>query len=375
MITLSYCAIVKNEAQNLTRCLTSVKPHVDELVIVDTGSTDETIAIAEQFGAKVGHFEWCDDFAVARNYACSLVTGDWILTLDADEELEVLEKSWFTQFISETPNHIVALNIRLRDEENAVTEMQTPRLFRNLPSIQYQARYHEYLTYEGQPLSSDHPLVQPIEGLSIIHYGYVQESLAAKSQRRIPVLEKIRETDGLSLMLLWTLSGMYEVTQALEQAQGCYEEAWEILFPALLTGDLPQDTRSVRSWLYSLAIRSLKAEDIETSQFICEQGIQWFPDHPPLFYLSGFILKLSEAFIDSIPFFEHCLEANRTENYCKAEPFDQSLITTYPAFDLGTVYLALQQPEKAVAAFTLACAFDPDHVAAQEQLAIAQRMI
>ena len=372
---LSFCTIVKNESQNLSRCLTSVKRYVDELIVIDTGSTDETVKIAEQFGAKVGHFEWCDDFAAARNYACSLVAGDWILTLDADEELEVLEKNLPTQFASGTPDHIVALNIRLCDEENAVTEMQTPRLFRNLPSIQYQSRYHEYLTYEGQPLSADHPLVQPIEGLSIIHYGYVQEALAAKSQRRIPVLEKIRETDGLSLMLLWTLSGMYEVTQALEQVQDCYEEAWDRLFPALLTGDLPQDTRSVRSWLYSLAVRSLKAEDIETSQFICEQGIQWFPDYPPLFYLSGFILKLSETLNDSIPFFEHCLEASKTGNYSKAEPFDQSLITTYPAFDLGTIYLALQQPEKAVAAFTLALSFDPDHVAAQEQLAIAQRMI
>ncbi len=253
--------------------------------------------------------------------------------------------------------------------------MQTPRLFRNLPSLQYCERYHEYLTYQGQALSADHPLVETTQDVAIIHYGYAEELLVNKSLLRIPLLEQIRITDGLSLMLMWTLSGMYEITGASEQVQLCYEEAWERLMPHLLTGERPQDVRSVPSWLYSLAVRALKADNIETSQFICEQGTQWFLGYPPLFYLSGLILKLTETLSDSIPFFEHCLEAGKTGHYSKVEPFDQSLITTYPAFDLGTIYLALQQPEQAVAAFTLALSFDSNHVAAQEQLAIAQRMI
>jgi tetratricopeptide (TPR) repeat protein len=372
-MNLSFVAIVKNEVANLARCLTSVKPYADELIVVDTGSTDETIAIAQQHGAKVSHFEWCDDFALARNYACSLASGDWTLTLDADEELEISQENWTTQ-LKGAPENIVAFSIGLRDANDGVTEMQTPRLFRNLPSIQYRDRYHEYLTYEEQALSASHPLVKSINGVGIIHYGYAEELLTAKSLRRIPILEKIRATDGLSLMLLWTLSGMYEATEALDQAQGCYEEAWERLVSHLLTGELPQDTRSVRSWLYSIAVRSLQAEDIETSQLICEQGTKWFPDHPPLFYLSGFILRMSESISDSIPYFEHCLEAGKTENYSKIEPFDQALITTLPAFDLGTVYLALKQPEKAIAAFTLALSFDPDFTAAQEQLAIAKTL-
>jgi tetratricopeptide (TPR) repeat protein len=372
-MNLSFVAIVKNEVANLARCLASVKPYVDELVIVDTGSTDRTIATAQQYGAKVSHFKWCDDFATARNHACALASGDWILTLDADEELEISQENWTAQLGGASEN-IMAFSIGLRDVNNEVTEMQTPRLFRNFPSVQYRDRYHEYLTYEGAALSTGHPLVKSIDGVGIIHYGYAEELLTAKSLRRIPILEQIRATDGLSLMLLWTLSGMYEVTEAPNQTQGCYEEAWERLFPQLLTGELPQDTRSVRSWLYSLAVRSLKAEDIETSQFICEQGINWFPDHPPLFYLSGFILRMSESVSDSIPYFEHCLEAGKAENYSKIEPFDQTLITTLPAFDLGTVYLALEQPEKAIAAFTLALSFDPHFTAAQEQLAIAQSL-
>ena len=79
--------IVRDEEKNLVRCLKSVVPVVDELIIVDTGSKDNTIDIAKEFGAKVFLFEWCDDFAAARNESLKHATGDWILQLDADDEL------------------------------------------------------------------------------------------------------------------------------------------------------------------------------------------------------------------------------------------------------------------------------------------------
>jgi tetratricopeptide (TPR) repeat protein len=369
MTTLSFCAIVKNEAQNLARCLASVKPYVDELIVVDTGSTDDTIAIVQQYGAKVSHFDWCNDFAAARNYACSIPSGQWILTLDADEELAILNPDWMLQLQSASED-VQAFAIGLRGDNASETEMQTIRLFRNHPAMKYRDRYHEYLTYQDQALHSSHPLVQPLTGVEIIHYGYADNILVEKSTRRIPILEQIRSTDGLSLMLLWTLSGMYEATQALDKAQDCYEEAWERLLPHLLTGEQPEDIRSVRSWLYSLAVRVLKDEDAETSQLICTQGMQWFPDFPPLFYLNGLILKMLGAGIDSIPYFEHCIKAGQTGNYSHNEPFDQKLITLYPAFDVGTVYLELQQIENAIAAFNLALSFDPNYTPAKEQLEI-----
>jgi glycosyltransferase involved in cell wall biosynthesis len=370
-VKLSFCAIVKNEAKNLGRCLASVKPYVDELIVVDTGSTDNTIAIAQRYGAKIGHFEWCNDFAAARNYANSLVTGDWILTLDADEELIVHSKNHFLKALSTGIAYVLVRR------ENGVhdTELQVIRLFKHLSSMEYRYPYHEHLFYEDQPLANNHPHVQPLACIEVMHYGYAEEVLVEKSISRLPMLEQLRATEGLSLMVLWSLSGMYEATHADDQAQDCYVEAWERLLPNLITGDFPQDARSVPSWLYSLAVRSLQSEDIETSQLICEQGMQWFPEFPPLFYLNGLILRMLGASTESIPYFEHCIEAGQTGHYSKIEPFDQALIKLYPAFDLGTVYLELQQLEKAIAAFTLALSFDPNHIQAQEQLAIAQQKL
>ncbi|MDR2561845.1 MAG: glycosyltransferase [Holophagales bacterium] len=88
---LSLAMIVKNEEETLAHCLESVKPIVDEMVIVDTGSTDRTVEIAEEFGGSVHHFQWCDDFAAARNESLKHCSGQWALIIDADEAIDPLD--------------------------------------------------------------------------------------------------------------------------------------------------------------------------------------------------------------------------------------------------------------------------------------------
>lgn len=87
MPSVSATLIVRNEAARLARCLESVSAHVDEIVVVDTGSTDDTVAIASRFGCRIGHFAWNDDFSAARNAALSLSCTDWNFVIDADEWL------------------------------------------------------------------------------------------------------------------------------------------------------------------------------------------------------------------------------------------------------------------------------------------------
>ena len=86
---LGLCMIVKNEERALARCLESVRNWVGEMVVVDTGSTDGTVGIAESLGARVSYFPWCDDFSAARNAALDQVTSEWVLVLDGDEALTV----------------------------------------------------------------------------------------------------------------------------------------------------------------------------------------------------------------------------------------------------------------------------------------------
>ena len=129
-MNLTFCIIVKNEEKNLPRCLASVKNVVDEIVVLDTGSTDRTPEIAQEFGAKVHYFEWCNDFAAARNESLKYVTGDWVLVLDADEYLSPKIAPHIRQAIQS--DRYILINL-IREEIGA---QQSPyslisRLFRN----------------------------------------------------------------------------------------------------------------------------------------------------------------------------------------------------------------------------------------------------
>lgn len=84
---ISLCMIVKNEIKYIEKCLESVKPYVDEMIVVDTGSTDGTLEVLEKYGCKIYHFEWCNDYSKARNFSISKAKYNWILVLDADEEV------------------------------------------------------------------------------------------------------------------------------------------------------------------------------------------------------------------------------------------------------------------------------------------------
>src|SRR5271169_1554439 len=99
---ISLCMIVKNEEKFLEKCLMSVAPICHEMIVVDTGSTDATKAIAEKCGAKVYDFPWIDDFSAVRNYSLSHATGDFIFVLDADEVISAKDHHKFQAFVDGT---------------------------------------------------------------------------------------------------------------------------------------------------------------------------------------------------------------------------------------------------------------------------------
>lgn len=118
--TLSLCMIVKNEEKHLVRCLYSVRDIVDEIIIVDTGSTDQTIDIAKVFGARVFEFPWTGDFSEARNHSLKQATGDWILILDADEVISAQDLDELKTLISKASTTPVAYSITTRNYTRSV---------------------------------------------------------------------------------------------------------------------------------------------------------------------------------------------------------------------------------------------------------------
>ncbi|SHK82219.1 glycosyltransferase [Desulforamulus aeronauticus] len=204
---ISLCMIVKNEARNLARCLNSAKDCVDEIIVVDTGSEDNTIAIAEQFGAKIFHYQWQEDFAAARNYSLDQATGDWVLYLDADEELEA-NCSERLRSLTQRPDieaYIFQI-INLTDGNDPLKHVNV-RMFRNKPSYRFAGKLHEQIISAIPPQATGNPVVNC--GISILHYGYLTAEFLAKNkaQRNHKINTKLVAEDPNNPFYLYSLGG------------------------------------------------------------------------------------------------------------------------------------------------------------------------
>ncbi len=180
MTKLSLCMIVKNEEAILSKCLESVQTIVDEMVVMDTGSTDKTVEIAEKFGAVVPTFTWTNDFAEARNEALKYVTGDWVLVLDADEVLNQKVAPQIKEAIAKDENLVVNL---IRHE---IGSSQSPyslvsRLFRKHPEVNFSRPYHAIIDDSVANLlkKESHWKIVDLPAITVFHYGYTPGAIAS----------------------------------------------------------------------------------------------------------------------------------------------------------------------------------------------------
>ncbi|HAN46089.1 MAG TPA: hypothetical protein DCQ32_06000 [Cyanobacteria bacterium UBA8156] len=360
---VSLCAIVRNEAHQLGRCLASVAPHVDEMVVVDTGSTDHTVAIAQGFNARVYEFAWCDDFAAARNAALAHVTGDWVLVVDADEELVVVNPAW-QQVLAQTAPMVLALNREEVGLPNFVGGFH-PRLFWHGPGVHYEGRYHEQLRYP-EPVP-----VQPWADVRLKHHGNADpEAVRRKTLTRdIPILETMRRENTLSLWLLDCLARNYDRTEQWEQADDCYQEAYGRLAPHLQSGEPPTDLFWVGTVLQALSERAIAAADWETARLCLSQGLRWCPNFPPLAFWAGIWLREVGLPLGAIAYFQQALVWGMTGHYSRQEAFDPAYLQLHPACALGETHEQLGQWDQARAAWQQALAADPTWEPAQVAIA------
>jgi len=153
MVTWSLAMIVKNEESVLARCLDSIKDIVDEIIIVDTGSTDQTVEIAKLYTDHVYHFKWVDDFSKARNYSFSKATCDYIMWLDADDYLEDVEQEKLLELKNNfNPNIDVAMlkyNIRVDEFGNVTMSNHRERILKRSKNFKWEEPVHECITPSG----------------------------------------------------------------------------------------------------------------------------------------------------------------------------------------------------------------------------------
>lgn len=182
--TVSACLIVRNEEAKLGRCLTSLMGAVDEIVVVDTGSTDRTVEVARKYGARIGHFAWVDDYAAARNAALDLATGDWVLSIDADEWLaNDASRAFIRLEAARAGNVAFAQRVRLT---SGFEYWGNTRLFPRIGS-----RW-EYRVHEQVRLPREDTMGIFDGNFLFLHDGYDEEAPPEKTERKLALLRAMR---------------------------------------------------------------------------------------------------------------------------------------------------------------------------------------
>lgn len=227
---LSVCMIVRDEKKLLLRCLKSVRAVADELIVVDTGSTDGTISVAKDFGARVFHFEWCDDFAAARNESIRHATSDWILQIDADEELLSAGIRDLKDCMLEST--VLCYVIRCDNGPRCAGRRfhWLGRLFRNHPRIKYDRPYHESVDKSVEELITEEPRWQILHEASITirHYGYQLSERHRKYERGIPIMTSYLEENPNDSFILTKLGNAFGGLGRYDEAEGYLKRALKI---------------------------------------------------------------------------------------------------------------------------------------------------
>ncbi|HAV64357.1 MAG TPA: hypothetical protein DCY13_18565, partial [Verrucomicrobiales bacterium] len=189
-LRLSVCLITRNEERFIGQCLDSVRDIAHQIVVLDTGSTDRTVAIAKQRGAEVHHFTWCDDFSAARNAALEHAKGDWVLVVDADEVLPAEAAIHLRRAL--TAHNTIGFRLPIVDigrEDEGCTYV--PRLFRNAPGLFYLSRVHEQVFSSVEARRQEWGMEFGVGTATLIHHGYTAEMVRDRNKvvRNLRLLE------------------------------------------------------------------------------------------------------------------------------------------------------------------------------------------
>lgn len=274
--TVSLCMIVKNEQANLAECLASVAGLVNEIVVIDTGSTDKTREIAGRFAAKIHEFPWVDSFAAARNESLKHATGQWAFWMDADDRLDAANRdklrTLFTSLNGDNAAYCMKCLCPPERPGGPATVVDHVRLFRNHPEIRWQYRVHEQILPAVNRAGSD---VRPT-GVIIRHVGYLDPALRRrKHDRDMRLLDlDLRENPNdpfVEFNIGWNLEQIGKPAEALPYLQRSLQRS--------------QPSDSIVRKLFSLIMechRQLGRPDVAMAA--CQDGRRIYPDDAQLLF-------------------------------------------------------------------------------------------
>jgi len=293
--------IVKNEERFLEACLRSAAACVDEICIVDTGSTDRTLEIAAAFGARIEHRAWRNDFAWARNEALGMATKRWILVLDADEELDPDSRD-VLQTQRTLPAGLSGLWTRCKNlsddyKGSGASSHALVRFFPNNARIRYVSPIHEFVSLDGRATGLD-AIGSP---LSITHHGYLSEivKLRNKSERNLALVKTAVERNPEESFNWYNLGTTSLLCGDAEAALNAFERM------RCMVADAPRGF--VPNALAQLADLYVTRGNYDRAVVIANEGIRRSPHFANAHFALGKALAKKEEFVEARAAFEECI--------------------------------------------------------------------
>lgn len=349
--------LTRNEAELLPRCLQSVQGIADEILVIDTGSTDETLTIAASYGARIITAEWQDDFSKARNQGLAEATTDWILTLDADEILLPTTVQTANWLHSEQEAYHIQLIHEVGDDPQQRITYPAVRLFRNRAPYRYTGRVHEDILpaiWHRQP-----GLHIPLAPWQILHDGYHPNWLQKKSkpERNLKLLQKSLAEQPSNPFHTYNLGVTLCQLQRLPEACDAFQTALHHV-PA----DAPYRPSLIRD-LAKVGIALGKQKEI---MGLLLEEVERYPDYPDLAHLLGAVQETLHLFPEAIRSYQQAgragqeLGRNPSVNYLR-----EAGLGSYETFTrLGVLFDSLESLEEAQKAFQGALLMQPGYPAA-----------
>ena len=319
-LRLSQAMIVKNEEKNIERALSWGKDIVFEQVVVDTGSTDRTVEIAENMGAKVYHFDWIDDFSAAKNYAIEKCNGNWIAFLDADEYFNKEDASKIPDYIRAAEENggegIFTLLVNLDEKGNIGNSTSHIRIFKNIDSLRYKRAIHEQLCHkDGHNIK----VLDATQELTIWHTGYAGETgkEKQKSNRNLNLILKYIEEHPDSFDMYLHLGNEYYGRGMYREAENAYAGYIEHL-PEKITGTNMEAADAFLYHLYSLLQQDKSTDTIISAYDFAIKRIRENADIPYImgrcFYDAKYYPEALECLNEALQRLEKYGTLNKSQN-------------------------------------------------------------
>ncbi len=294
--TLAVCMIVKNEAERLPLILGDIQGLWDELILVDTGSTDKTIEIAQRFGARVVSQVWTGDFSAARNLSKDEATAAWIMWLDADDRIEAADLKRL-QSLKPTLHSDIVYNLQVvnRRADGFSPPFMQARLFPNDPRLRFESRVHESIMVSARK----HGFRGAQLPVKVIHTGYATpEEMLIKMKRNMTILEQELADNPDAIMLRFLYANTLMHFKRYKEAQGHYERVVTTPDARDIQGDVYHAALIAMASTHNILMNYQEAEDwARRAAQERPQGIQgWYQWGKALMHLNQNEASLEKLF-------------------------------------------------------------------------------